>query len=275
MFGGTYDHPADSVGPSQPLSGTVGIVSRFDKSLGLEDFEEAIVAGSIRFGSWVEVRHVHVSQANSCSCLISSRTVTGSGYDLRRSGTVARYAEPAEGRVGFSHVLVGPGRALLHSPIGCLPYHFHSSCLVFLLALLVFGPYFPVYTLGLVPFESQRPPYPLNLTSHRRGSSVSQYVRSQQVRQSVSTFEASQSVRQYVRQLVVAPRGSTLLLLPSLASLVTVRSTRLSKPSLLPPRLSPRLRTVFDIFEALPRRSESCPSSSFLPRPLYSPPYIS
>ena len=27
-------------------------------------------------------------------------------------GTVARYSELAEGRVGFSHVLVGPGRVL-------------------------------------------------------------------------------------------------------------------------------------------------------------------
>lgn len=112
------------------------------------------------------------------------------------------------------------------------------------LALLAFGPYFPVYTLGLVPFESQRAPYPLNLTSHRRGSSVSQYVRSQQVRQSVSTFEVSQSVCQYVRHLVVAPRGSTLLLLPSLAFLVTVRSTRLSKPSLLPSKLSHVVRSL-------------------------------
>ena len=119
---------------------------------------------------------------------------------------------------------------------------------------------------------------PLTLSISPRASEVRQPVstfESQQVRQSVSTFEVSQSVRQYVRQLVVAPRGSTLLLLPSLAFLVTVRSTRLSKLPLLPSRLSPRLRTVFDIFEALPRRSESCPSSSFLPRPLYSPPYIS
>ena len=119
---------------------------------------------------------------------------------------------------------------------------------------------------------------PLTLSISLRTGEVRQPVstfESQQVRQSVSTFEVSQSVRQYVRQLVVAPRGSTLLLLPSLAFLVTVRSTRLSKLSLLPSRLSPRLRTVFDIFEALPRRSESCPSSSFLPRPLYSPPYIS